>query len=216
MSRRRRTEPSLPEWAALGLLCEEPAHGWAIAHELSTSGSIGRVYSCTRPLAYRALAQLREAGLAEVKETAPSDDRPGPDDPPSHQTRPCRVPALARQRRPARSRPAVGAHAEAALPRPRRPRPRSVARAAGERTRRDRAFARGAVRLVVRVRADVGPLAALVVPRRALVRRGAARQQDDRAGRVQAHRVRRVSPSRDRRHAAAGDGRRDRLVPRSS
>ncbi len=72
MSRRRRTEPSLPEWAALGLLCEEPAHGWAIAHELSPSGSIGRVYSCTRPLAYRALAQLREAGLAEVKETTPS------------------------------------------------------------------------------------------------------------------------------------------------
>jgi tRNA (adenine37-N6)-methyltransferase len=76
MGRRPRTEPSLPEWAALGLLCERSAHGWAIARELGPSGSIGAVYSCTRALTYRALGQLREAGLAEVRRTAPSETGP--------------------------------------------------------------------------------------------------------------------------------------------
>ena len=65
MSRTPRLEPSLPEWAALGVLCEGPRHGWAVARELAPDGEIGRVYSCTRPLVYRALAQLREAGLVE-------------------------------------------------------------------------------------------------------------------------------------------------------
>ncbi len=76
MTRPARTEPSLPEWAALGLLCERPAHGWAIARALAPAGEIGRVYSCTRPVAYRALAQLREAGLVETRGTTPSDAGP--------------------------------------------------------------------------------------------------------------------------------------------
>jgi tRNA-Thr(GGU) m(6)t(6)A37 methyltransferase TsaA len=76
MGRPRRTEPSLLEWAALGVLCESPAHGWAVARELGPSGSIGRIHSSTRALVYRALAQLREAGLAEVRGTAASDAGP--------------------------------------------------------------------------------------------------------------------------------------------
>jgi tRNA-Thr(GGU) m(6)t(6)A37 methyltransferase TsaA len=76
MARRRPEEPSLLEWAALGLLCERPAHGWAIARELAPSGSVGRVYSCSRALAYRALGQLRAAGLAEARRTSPSDAGP--------------------------------------------------------------------------------------------------------------------------------------------
>jgi len=67
---------SLPEWGALGLLCEAPSHGWAIAQALAPEGEIGRVFSCTRPLTYRALGQLREAGLAEVRGTAASDTGP--------------------------------------------------------------------------------------------------------------------------------------------
>jgi tRNA-Thr(GGU) m(6)t(6)A37 methyltransferase TsaA len=66
----------LPEWAALGLLCEGPRHGWAIARELAPVGEIGRVYSCTRPLVYRALGQLRDAGLVEQRGTAASDTGP--------------------------------------------------------------------------------------------------------------------------------------------
>ena len=76
MGRLPRTEPSLTEWAALGLLCEQPAHGWAIAEELMPSGSIGEVYSCTRALTYRALGQLREAGLVEIRGTGPSETGP--------------------------------------------------------------------------------------------------------------------------------------------
>jgi len=76
MGRPPRTEPSLPEWAALGLLCEAPAHGWAIAEQLSPSGSLGAVYSGSRALTYRALAQLREAGLAEARRTDPSETGP--------------------------------------------------------------------------------------------------------------------------------------------
>ncbi len=76
MPRPARTAPSLPEWAALGLLCETPSHGWAIAQALAPGGEVGRVYSCARPLVYRALGQLREAGLAEVRGTAASDSGP--------------------------------------------------------------------------------------------------------------------------------------------
>jgi tRNA (adenine37-N6)-methyltransferase len=76
MSRPSRTEPTLPEWAALGVLCEGPSHGWAIAEALGAAGEIGQVYATSRPLVYRALAQLREAALAEVRGTATSDVGP--------------------------------------------------------------------------------------------------------------------------------------------
>ncbi len=76
MSRPRPRGPSLTEWAALGVLCERPAHGWAVAEELKPSGPIGHVYSTTRPLAYRALRQLREAGLVEVRGTISSESGP--------------------------------------------------------------------------------------------------------------------------------------------
>ncbi len=76
MSRPSRTQPSLPEWAALGLLCEGPRHGWAVARALAPDGEIGRVYSCTRPLAYRALAQLRDSGLVEIRGQAASEEGP--------------------------------------------------------------------------------------------------------------------------------------------
>ena len=76
MSRPTRDSPSLAEWAALGLLCEGPRHGWAIARELAPDGEVGRVHSCTRPLVYRALGQLREAGLVETRGTATSEEGP--------------------------------------------------------------------------------------------------------------------------------------------
>jgi tRNA (adenine37-N6)-methyltransferase len=76
MSRSARTEPSLQEWAALGLLCEEPTHGWAVARALRPDGDIGRVYSCSRPLVYRALGQLRDAGFAETRGTSASEAGP--------------------------------------------------------------------------------------------------------------------------------------------
>jgi tRNA (adenine37-N6)-methyltransferase len=76
VSRPTRTQPSLPEWAALGVLCERARHGWAVAGELAPEGEIGHVYSCTRPLVYRALGLLREAGLVEVRGRAVSGEGP--------------------------------------------------------------------------------------------------------------------------------------------
>ena len=46
------------------MLCEAPAHGWSIARSLAPDGEVGRVWSCSRPLVYRALDALVERKLA--------------------------------------------------------------------------------------------------------------------------------------------------------
>lgn len=56
---------SVTEYAVLGLLGEGPSHGFAIARELSVDGDVGRVLTVRRPLVYRALDRLVEAGCAE-------------------------------------------------------------------------------------------------------------------------------------------------------
>ena len=54
------------EWSVLALLVEAPAHGWALAKQLSRSGEVGRVWSVGRPLVYRALETLEQRGLIEA------------------------------------------------------------------------------------------------------------------------------------------------------
>lgn len=58
----RRREPLLGEWACLGILYDEPAHGWAIVKRLRPDGEIGRIWHLSRPLTYRALDQLTARG----------------------------------------------------------------------------------------------------------------------------------------------------------
>lgn len=53
------------EWSVLALLCEQPAHGWALARQLAPDGEIGVVWALTRPLVYRALELLEQGGLVE-------------------------------------------------------------------------------------------------------------------------------------------------------
>jgi PadR family transcriptional regulator AphA len=53
------------EWSVLALLADAPAHGWALAKEMSRTGSIGRVWGVGRPLVYRALDVLESRGLIE-------------------------------------------------------------------------------------------------------------------------------------------------------
>ncbi len=65
MARPPCTEPLLGEWACLGLLCAAPAHGFAVAKRLAPIGDVGRVWSLSRPLTYRALDELVARGLAE-------------------------------------------------------------------------------------------------------------------------------------------------------
>jgi DNA-binding PadR family transcriptional regulator len=53
---------NLGEWACLGALCHQPAHGFAVAARLSPEGDVGRVWHMKRPLTYRCLARLQERG----------------------------------------------------------------------------------------------------------------------------------------------------------
>ena len=48
----------LGEWACLGILYPKPTHGFAIAARLKPEGDVGRVWSLSRALTYRALDQL--------------------------------------------------------------------------------------------------------------------------------------------------------------
>lgn len=54
------------EWAVLGLIAEEPRHGFALRKLMAADGEVGRVWSLPSPLVYRALATLQAKGMAEV------------------------------------------------------------------------------------------------------------------------------------------------------
>jgi DNA-binding PadR family transcriptional regulator len=58
----RTRQARLGEWACLGVLYPGPAHGWAVSRELLPDGAVGRVWSLSRPLTYRALEALGERG----------------------------------------------------------------------------------------------------------------------------------------------------------
>jgi tRNA-Thr(GGU) m(6)t(6)A37 methyltransferase TsaA len=76
VARTARTEPSLTEWAVLGLLREQPAHGWDVARAFVPEGEIGRVWTVSRPLVYRAITVLRELGYVVDRGSAPSATGP--------------------------------------------------------------------------------------------------------------------------------------------
>ena len=64
--------PTLAEAVCLTLVAREPTHGWSIVKTLAADGEIGRVWSLSRPLTYRALAALAAADLIE-----PAGSEPG-------------------------------------------------------------------------------------------------------------------------------------------
>jgi molybdopterin-binding protein len=68
------TELSLAEHVCLALVAEGATHGWQIGTLLSADGEIGRVWSLTRPLTYRALEQLTEKKLVR-RNAAPGAGR---------------------------------------------------------------------------------------------------------------------------------------------
>jgi DNA-binding PadR family transcriptional regulator len=76
MTPRPKTEPTLGEWVVLGLLAEDPRHGWALARELAPDGPIGQVWTLSRPLVYRALDELVALGLADERRTVESAEGP--------------------------------------------------------------------------------------------------------------------------------------------
>ena len=66
MSRTRDQELLLGECASLGILYAGPTHGFAIAGRLKPTGDVGRVWSLSRPLTYRALEQLVARGYVRA------------------------------------------------------------------------------------------------------------------------------------------------------
>lgn len=70
-----RNDPVLAEKVCLALVAEGPTHGWAVSAVLAPDGEIGRIWSLTRPLTYRALDQLVIDGLVEKTGTAPGGGR---------------------------------------------------------------------------------------------------------------------------------------------
>jgi DNA-binding PadR family transcriptional regulator len=67
---------SVTDWAVLGALATCASHGFAAARALAPEGSIGQVWTVSRPLVYRAVAALTAAGLVEETGTAPGSAGP--------------------------------------------------------------------------------------------------------------------------------------------
>lgn len=67
---------SLAEAVCLTLVAREPRHGWSIVKALSPDGEIGRVWSLSRPLTYRALDALADAALIEPRGSEPGGGPP--------------------------------------------------------------------------------------------------------------------------------------------
>jgi len=71
-----RSELSLAEAVCLTLVAREPRHGWSIVKALAPEGEIGRIWSLSRPLTYRALDALAGAEQIEPKGSEPGAGPP--------------------------------------------------------------------------------------------------------------------------------------------
>jgi len=58
-------ELSIADWVVLGLVAEEPTHGWPIVLALRADGPVGRVWTVPRPIVYRSLTTLTKGGYIE-------------------------------------------------------------------------------------------------------------------------------------------------------
>lgn len=54
---------SLAEWTVLAVVSERPTHGFAIAQLTAPHGDLGRIWHIPRPVVYRSIGRLLEAGL---------------------------------------------------------------------------------------------------------------------------------------------------------
>jgi DNA-binding PadR family transcriptional regulator len=67
---------SLAEWLVLCLICEAPSHGFALARTLSGDGELGTIWRVPKPVIYRALQRLEDAGLVATVELQQSNAGP--------------------------------------------------------------------------------------------------------------------------------------------
>jgi PadR family transcriptional regulator AphA len=54
---------ALSEWTVLVLLSQRPAHGFAVSQLTAEHGELGRIWRVPRPVVYRSIGRLVEAGL---------------------------------------------------------------------------------------------------------------------------------------------------------
>ena len=121
------TQLPFAEWVCLTLIAQKVSHGWALGTMLAPDGELGRIWTLSRPLTYRAIDGLVDKGLVTRTGQAAGRGRdrvilaadPG---------RPARRQAVARQPRRAPARRAHRAARQAVPARPGRPRQRGAAR----------------------------------------------------------------------------------------
>ena len=68
--------PTLAEHACLVLITQGASHGWAVGSALTPEGELGRVFTLSRPLTYRAIDGLVEQRLVGRKEGSGSTRDP--------------------------------------------------------------------------------------------------------------------------------------------
>jgi DNA-binding PadR family transcriptional regulator len=66
----------LTDWVVLGVLAEEPRHGFAVAKELERGADLGELWTVRRPLVYRSIDHLLEADLVEPRSVEPGAQGP--------------------------------------------------------------------------------------------------------------------------------------------
>ena len=62
---------ALAEWTVLVLLSQKPAHGFAVSQLTAPDGELGRIWRIPRPIVYRAIGRLTEAGLITPEAVEP-------------------------------------------------------------------------------------------------------------------------------------------------
>jgi DNA-binding PadR family transcriptional regulator len=70
---RDRAGVSLGERVCLALIVAEPRHGWSLVRELAPDSSIGRVWTLSRPLTYRAIDELLARKWVAQKQRVPGE-----------------------------------------------------------------------------------------------------------------------------------------------
>lgn len=62
---------ALAEWTVLVLLSQQPAHGFAVSQLTAKDGELGRIWRIPRPVVYRAIGRLVEAGFITPESVEP-------------------------------------------------------------------------------------------------------------------------------------------------
>lgn len=61
----------LAEWTVLAVISQQPTHGFAVAQLTTPDGELGRIWQIPRPVIYRAIGRLADAGLIAGQGTEP-------------------------------------------------------------------------------------------------------------------------------------------------